>query len=183
MALVLSTKFDLKIDVGKMRRESKRAARQGTTKGLRFIRTRARTAVLRRSNTGKPSAPGRPPKVHSTDPTANLKNIRWEYDADNDTGVVGPLRINSSRADFVRYQSTIPNILEFGGNYTTVEEFVDLGNRGGFWRRVDRRRRNSDRQKRTRTVRIQPRPFMSVAFEAELAAGTIEQGFGGTFGS
>lgn len=58
-----------------------------------FIRTTARTAVLRRRK--KPSMPGQPPSVHSKDGFATFRNILFAASPDGYSVLVGPVAIKS----------------------------------------------------------------------------------------
>lgn len=144
--------------IGKARANA--LSRQGA-----FVRRRARTDVLRRRK--GVSAVGRPPSVHSK---RGLREIYFYYDARSQSVVVGPVKLNKATYT-TRGRTTLPNLLEFGGSARIHE----VQNRpGGPWFRRDlRRRRRPGKNYRTRTAKYKPRPFMSVALEREVEAGTI----------
>lgn len=147
-----------------------KAERRAMSRSLSFIRQTARRDVLRRRKSS--SKPGRAPSVHSRDPKVSLRNILFAYDAARSGGVVGPVRLNGSRSNTTHNRATVPALLEAGGTMTITEESW-VGS--GQWRQITRRRRVSNGSKRTRKrrVQVQPRPFMQVAFERELAKGNI----------
>lgn len=150
---------EIRIERQRMRRAAERASRRSVVRSLAFIRTKTRSNVLRRRK--KVSQPGKPPSVHSKDPTKSLKKIRFDYDNQSMSGVVGPVHFKANRYG-VRSQTTTPNTLEFGGTLTYFEEYVPAV---GAWtmRRKSRSRKNYEQ--RTRRVTIQPRQFMSVGVQ------------------
>lgn len=82
-----------------------------------FVRRRARSSLRRRK---KPSAPGSPPSVHSTDNVATLKNILFAYDRQRQSVVIGPVRLNVHSATWgdegrVFTTGAVPGIHEHGG--------------------------------------------------------------------
>lgn len=98
---------------------------------------RAARSSLRR--TKKVSEPGRPPRVHTNDNYATLKNIRFHVDPRRLDVIVGPLKVNGVKG------RDITQTLEHGGT-----SWVKTG-RG--------------REAHRRMVRIQRRPFMQPAFD------------------
>lgn len=85
----------------------------------------------------RPSQPGSPPSSHS----GLLKKFIWfGYDPQQQSVVIGPARLNQKIGD-------APHALEHGGESTVVE-----GLRG---------------KRRTRRVKLAPRPYMGPAFEKE----------------
>lgn len=72
-----------------------------------FVRSDARRS-MRKSKSGKPSKPGRPPKAHS----GELKRfLFFVYDRRNHDVVIGPIRLPRTRY-------AVPGIQEFGGVVT-----------------------------------------------------------------
>jgi hypothetical protein len=143
---------------------AKALSRQGA-----FIRKRARTDVLRRRK--GVSSPGSAPSVHSKDPIQSLKNILFFYDARTRSVVVGPVRLNQ-RNMTGNGSISIPQLMEFGGTVNIREERF----RGGtMWFRRDNRRTQDNRRKeyRERSATYRPRPFMAVALQREVQAGTV----------
>lgn len=137
-----------------------------------FIRTRARSSLRRRK---KPSAPGSPPSVHSRDSFATLKNILFGLEPQRQSVIIGPvgLRGRSSIAATAPVSGTVPNVLEFGGAVAVSEQeitFHDHGDTVTRWVQANPRRRRSgkrDMPRRRRRVRVDARPFMGPALEAE----------------
>jgi hypothetical protein len=149
-----------------------------------FLRTRARTSLRRRK---KPSAPGQPPSVHSRDSFVTLKNILFGLEPQRQAVLIGPVGLGrAGRSTAVVPDSTVPNVLEFGGQVSVLEEqltYTDHGAKVTRWIQANprlRRVRNRDLPQRRRRVRIAPRPFMGPALEAEAAhipeawAGTVK---------
>lgn len=137
-----------------------------------FIRTRARSSLRRRK---KPSAPGSPPSVHSRDSFATLKNILFGLEPQRQAVIIGPvaLRGSSGNAATAPVSGTVPNVLEFGGAIAVSEQQVtyhDHGQKVVQWVQANPRRRRlgkRDLPRRRRRVRVEERPFMGPALEAE----------------
>jgi hypothetical protein len=141
------------------------------SKGLAYIRTTARTRVLRRRK--KPSQPGSPPSVHSRDNVASLKNILFAYDKRRSSGVVGPVRLNGNKSAYaIPNGTTVPGLLEGGGSMTVTEESWKSENEWRPARRI-KSRRSQGKKFRKRRVSVKPRPFMQVALDREIASGNI----------
>ncbi len=135
-----------------------------------FVRTTARQKILRRRK--RVSAPGKPPSIHSRDPNRSLKRILFFYDSRSDSVVIGPVKMNQVNFG-TSGQITIPQLLEFGGTARIRE--VQYPNSFRWFRRDGRRRTRPGYRYRTRTARYAPRPFMSVALDREIQAGTITE--------
>lgn len=147
-----------RIDQGRVRALSRQGA---------YVRTRARRDVLRRRK--GISRRGQPPRIHSKD-RLGLKTIFFYYDPRSQTVVVGPLKLNKlSYAGRV----PLPQLLEFGGTSRIHE--VQSGFSRRWYRRDVRKRLRPGQRRRVRTARYQARPFMSVALEREIQAGTIAE--------
>lgn len=101
-----------------------KARRKNLSRGGAFVRRRARSIVRKRKAT---SRPGQPPSAH----TGEIRDIRFDYDDQTDTVVVGPVGFSGSK---------VPQTLEHGGP-STRDVF-----RGGTRER--------------RRVQIAARPFM-----------------------
>lgn len=129
-----------------------RAAKKNISKAAAFVRTRAKGSLRRRK---KPSKPGQPPSVHSTDSNATLRKILFAYNADTQSAVVGPVKLNG-RTSYI-----VPQVLEKGGSPTVRQKRV-----GKSWVAAGRRVRPGQ-PTRTRSVRIEARPFMRPALEHE----------------
>jgi hypothetical protein len=85
------------------------------------------------------AAAGLPPRVHSKDKYATLKNILYGYDASAGGVVVGPVLLNGAK----NTNPTVPEVQE----------------KGGTIRRVTKERGLLGRKKR-QAVRIAPHPYM-----------------------
>lgn len=118
-----------------------------------FVRTKARDLVKKSRKT---SAPGEPPKGK----TNRLRGAIL-FDADGRSVVIGPALTARKSNDGEPVGTTIPAVLEEGGQIRIVEEFVN-----GKWVR-SKSGRNTGRKTRVRTVRIAPRPFMGPALAKE----------------
>lgn len=127
-----------------------------------YIRRKARD-LLRRGK--KAAKPGKPPKVHSSEP--NLRTVLYFLDPSSDSMVVGPVGLNrrpkQSDAD------TVPQLLEFGGRGEVTEYSADGGS---TWIDGDERRKARYRgkflERRKRQAQFAAHPFMSVAMEKAL---------------
>jgi hypothetical protein len=139
-----------------------------------FIRTTARRKVLRRRK--RVSAPGEPPSVHSTDRVATLKNILFAYEPTKHRVIVGPVKLNQvNRMAGTTSSEPVPSILEFGGVVSIHEEQYKNSSNNRKWFRRDMRYavRPDKKNYRTRQARYAARPFMAVALQMEIDAGTI----------
>ena len=135
-----------------------------------FVRKRARSSLRRRR---KPSEPGQPPSVHSTDDVATLKNILFGYDPHIHGVVVGPVKLHAKQGlNGVMLSGTVPNLHEFGGTAGLREWYSPTFKQWipGAWRS---KRRAAEFQQRVRRARYAPRPTMGPALAAEVQAGTI----------
>jgi hypothetical protein len=150
-----------------------KAADRGNLRALAkagaFIRTRARSSLRRRK---KPSPPGAPPSVHSRDSFATLKNILFGLEPQRQAVIIGPVGLGrSGSAATAPVSGTVPNVLEFGGAISVSEQqitFHDHGERVTRWVQTNPRRHgNRDVPRRRRRVRVDARPFMGPALEAE----------------
>jgi hypothetical protein len=107
------------------------ATRRVLSKFGAFVRRSAKSSIRKRK---RPASPGQPPSSH----TGLLKKfIFFGYDADRQSVVIGPTRLNQ------KGRGEAPPLLEYGGK-TTLK-------RGGKKRRVT----------------YQARPYMGPAFEKE----------------
>lgn len=182
-----------------------KAESQALSKAGAYIRTRARTSILRRRK--KTSPPGSPPSVHSTDQVATLRNILFAYNPGSHSVFIGPVGLNQiNRNAATRSSVPIPSLMEFGGAVSIWEWRFDAADElnqeqflryptarkfSKFWTRRDQRWRSTSRKRkwtlgdfkvetRTRVARYAARPFMGPALAAEVAAGTIPNAFFGS---
>lgn len=145
-----------------------------------FVRRRARTS-LRRSKKSSPA--GQPPRVHTADKIATLKNILFGYDPRIRGVVVGPVRLNHvAKLNRVILAGTLPQLMEFGGQAGIREWYDPRGRRWipGAWRS---KRLGAQFRQRIRRARYAERPFMAPALEAEVRAGTIPSAWRGQVSS
>lgn len=75
-----------------------------------FMRTRARSILRKRKRV---SSPGQAPSVHTSSPTASLKNVQFGYDFGSRSVVVGPILLNGKNGG-----APVPEVLEFSGTVT-----------------------------------------------------------------
>lgn len=113
----------------------------------------------------KPSKPGKPPHGHAQQ---RLKTgIEFAWDFVKKCVVVGPAALNWIHFTMggQPIKGIIPEILERGGEYQVLEWFLPSVNK---WRRADLRskRKISQRRTRMRKIKIEARPYMGPAFEA-----------------
>lgn len=136
-----------------------KANRRALSKAGAFIRRRARSSLRRLK---KPSAPGQPPSVHTSDRVATLKNILFAYEPESDSLVVGPVKLNQkSFLGPILGSSTVPQVHEFGSTIKVRE--TKVGNR---WR-MGAKRGKPNQPVRVRSAQYPARPFMGPALEAE----------------
>ncbi len=138
-----------------------------------YVRRRARTQTLRRRKAV--SAPGSPPSVHSSDSYATLKNILFATDANYETVIIGPVKLN--QAEFSPGgRTTVPERLEKGGvGILRQERFF---NTTKWFRRDLRRNRSGIMEYRTIRATYKKRPFMGPTLQAEAASGSLIGLFG-----
>lgn len=173
--------FDRARVVKWMEQHDKRAlARSGA-----FIRRRAVTDVLRRTipasqrrragrnarsgqydRIRQSATAGNPPVVHSRNKYANLRNILFGLDMVRQSVQIGPIGIASLRLKGGS-RETVPELMEFGGTAVVHEyRFTPTGE----WQLGEVK---SAPFRRSRSTTYAPHPFMSVALEREVAAGTV----------
>lgn len=127
----------------------------------KFVRRSARSSI--RYTKKAVSKPGQPPRAHTKDAFASIKNILYAFDPGRKSVVVGPVKLNLVQGLNSAHLrgGTVPQALEFGGTITVVEKKTSPR---GKWRRADMRRNPRPWETfRTRTARIAPRPFMGPA--------------------
>lgn len=134
-----------------------------------FIRQRARTDVLRRGK--RSAANGEPPRVHSNDSHATLKNIIFALGSDGQSVAVGVVGIPSLRL-VGSTARTVPELLEEGGTARRSVARLPDG-RVVFGRLAER----PDAVPMAQVVRYRGNPFMKVALAREARAGTLAQAF------
>jgi hypothetical protein len=164
--------------------------RKALSKAGAFVRTAARSSLRRRKG---PSSPGSPPSVHApSGERASLKTILFAYDAQRDSVVVGPVKLNQVNFKTDGGRISIPALHEFGGElgirewkFTALDErtyemvrdnptaanFLDVWSRRDLrWRMTSRKRPWSlmtlGVQTRMRKAKYPARPFMRPALES-----------------
>lgn len=164
--------------------------RKALSKAGAFVRTAARSALRRRKG---PSSPGSPPSVHApSGERASLKTILFAYDVQNDSVVVGPVKLNQVNFKTDGGRVSVPALHEFGGElgirewkftaldertydmvreYPSMMKFVDVWSRRDLrWRMTSRKRpwslMNLGVQTRMRKAKYPARPFMRPALES-----------------
>lgn len=121
-----------------------------------FVRRRARSSIRKRRRS---APPGQPP----TNQTGRLREgILFAYDPERRSVVIGPRSMLRMATDGAPVGTTVAGVLEEGGAIQVLEEQRSAN----FYRRVIGRRRPQG-STRVRTVRIEARPYMRPAFEAE----------------
>jgi hypothetical protein len=130
-----------------------------------FVRTRAQTSMRKRK---KPAPPGRPPAAH----TGLLRRfLFFAYDPARRSVVVGPIKLTG-----IKVPDT-PATLEYGGGRTVMRPVPGARSgrpatgrqRESFLRLVKAGRIASrPRQLVSVQVRVEPRPYMGPALQAEL---------------
>lgn len=175
-------------DTAVVKRMVNEQERRGLSRIGAFLRTRMRSSLKRRQG---PSRRGQPPHVHTSDPFASLKNIRFAYEPARHGVVAGPLRL-SRRSKVAIQSTTVPESLEHGGTIGLREAFVPLRRKGKKLTRGGRKRlsrpavvngvagewRPSSRPKpgqprRVERIVLASRPFAAPALRTEIQKGTI----------
>lgn len=106
----------------------------------------ARRNIRKRKN---PSRPGSSPS-NWTNILKDKPGILYWMDPDTTTVMIGPVKIAKAGAYKTLSQPTVPAILEFGGK---------------VWNKFETITRKGNRLPGPRTVRVQPRPYMSKALD------------------
>ncbi|HBE72477.1 MAG TPA: hypothetical protein DDW52_30455 [Planctomycetaceae bacterium] len=137
-----------------------------------FIRRRARTKILRRRK--RSSAPGSPPSIHSRDKRASLRNILFGYDPRRHSVIIGPVKLSGVVDNTDTLGKTVPELLEFGGT-ALIEEVQSRtsGPEDPWYPRDPNKPVLPWQRSRKRPARYRGNPFMSLALEQEIDAGTI----------
>lgn len=181
---------DLFFDRSAVIKSMSKPRRKILSKAGAFVRTAARSSLRRRKG---PSSPGSPPSVHApSGERASLKTILFAYDVQNDSVVVGPVKLNQVNFKTDGGRISIPALHEFGGElgirewkftaldertydmvreYPSMMKFVDVWSRRDLrWRMTSRKRpwslMNLGVQTRMRKAKYPARPFMRPALES-----------------
>lgn len=148
-----------------------RGAARAQRKQASFLKRTASQSIKRRKTS---SRPGQPPHARSSDRTRSLKNIRYAYNPNRRSTVVGPVAL-PRKAKYVVNRIPPPGTLEQGASILFRKGAKDV--KGGMWNRDAQGRftggrRNATLQRPKRVV-IRPRPFMVPALMKEVRNGNI----------
>jgi hypothetical protein len=121
------------------------------------VRLRARRSLRRAKGSSKP---GNPPRVHSQDNVANLRNILFAL-SDEDSVLIGPVGLDSKRGKS-NSQGSVPALLELGGLSIILEKLA-----GHKWLPIGQRWPRPGQPVRKRHLNIFARPYMKPALEEE----------------
>lgn len=131
------------------------------TRSAAYVRQIARRSLRRRKQA---SAPGSPPSVHSSNPTINLKNIQFAWDAASGHMIVGPVGVDNYRPDVAEQtDAAVPGLLEHGGTVRLLVAY-DARHEDGYLPRTQAQVTFADHV-RTASFRMRPRPFMAPALK------------------
>ena len=136
-----------------------------------FIRNTARRKVLRSRK--RVSMPGEAPSIHSTDRVATLRNILFAYLPTEHAVIVGPVKLNQQNLMAEGFTEPVPSILQFGGTVVIQEQQFKKDKQQRWFRRDLRYSPRPWKRYRTRVANYLPRPYMDVALDIEVKAGTI----------
>lgn len=129
-------------------------------RGMMLVRKIAQRSMRSGGEKRKHSAPGQPPRYHST---KYLRRFLFAaYDTQRKAGVAGPTLLPGSGKR--NHGKTVPETLEYGGQVDTTDflvrgEWISIGDK----RLTQRARAWAPRRNRVAT--IEPRPYMNPAYE------------------
>ena len=167
-----------------------RGERKALSKIGAYLRTRARTSILRRvANKGKKASvkrvrsgkaakvqesarAGEPPRVRSRDKVKTLRNILFAFQPESHSVITGPVALNTRLTG--GSESTVPGLLERGGTVNVAQWKPAASN---VWSMGDVRRPGV--QNRMTRAQYAAFPFMGPTLDAEVAAGTIPEAYAG----
>lgn len=152
------------------RRAKTDVLRRTAAKGTRGSVRRVRDGVVRKVQ--EVARPGRPPIVRSRSGVASLKNIKFHFSPSAHAVYIGPVGIGKRLRGST--EKTAAGLLERGGR-GSVEQWQPDGS--SIWSLGNVRRAGVRR--RTVRARYHEHPFMGVALEREVAAGTLGDSFKG----
>lgn len=154
-------------DPRKILAAAEKARYRALSKQGAFVRRRFKGLIR---NKKKSSAPGQPPSGHPAKGQSEgmlEKFCFFGYDQNKKSMFVGPAILNGIGfdKDGRPTRGTVPQVLNEGGEISILEVF-----RNGVWVRAKRKRRQDEGLKqRFRRVRIEARPAIGPALEAEKA--------------
>lgn len=167
-----------------------RGERKALSKIGAFLRTRARTSILRRvaykgkrasvkrvragkaAKVQESARPGEPPRVRSRDKVATIRNILFAFQPETHSVVTGPVALNTRLTG--GSETTVPGLLERGGSVDVAQFKPDFSN---VWSMGNVRRPGV--QNRMTRAQYAAHPFMGPTLDAEIAAGTIPEAYAG----
>lgn len=133
-----------------------------------YIRTTAAQSIRSRR---KPSAPGNPPSNHD----GKLRDgILFSFDPATGSVVVGPRKLNILffGGQGKPLKGLVPQVLEFGGDITAIQQLKNVPGKGPTWMRMNLRRSirpDDHRPIRNHRVTIAARPYMRPALDKNVA--------------
>ena len=148
-------------------------------RGGTFVRQAARKLLGAPSKKAKPRPPGSPPRIHTRDERATLRNVLYYWFQREDRVIIGPVTLHQVNTSGITLESVhVPELHEYGGAVMIREISSD---RGQTWRRRDLRRTVRPwQQTRVRRAEYPERPFMRPALAKTLPR--VPELFGGTSG-
>ena len=164
-----------------------RGERKALSKIGAYLRTRARTSILRRvAYKGKKASvkrvrggkaakvqesarPGEPPRIRSRDKVKTLRNILFAFQPESHSVITGPVALNTRLTG-----GSGPGLLERGGTVNVAQWKPAASN---VWSMGDVRRPGV--QNRMTRAQYAAFPFMGPTLDAEVAAGTIPEAYAG----
>ena len=166
-----------------MAKKMEASKRRSIFRQLGWIQKTAKRSIRKSKKT---SAPDTAPRSHMSG-GASLRSIMFWFAKDGSSGVVGPLKFNSSPVP--GGAKTIPNLLEKGGTVvashpsvvrlTAAEAKKGRSIKGDPIRVVNKKYGQVTIIPRKRTYA--PRPFMEPAMKLAIKEGIVEKSFAGTF--
>lgn len=177
---VLKVTMDLvvkKPDFVKMRQAATRAKKKAMFGQCSYVR---KTAMRSLRKTKKVSGPGEKPRVHSPS-KFSIKNIRFWVSPDGKYGLVGPVKLTKNRKDVISSRPA-GSVLETGGKVKFIQGLYRLPSGAKTWRRVSRRQTGKMLRTRSKSKKIQKRPFMMPALKAGIDSGAIMLPWKSSFG-
>jgi len=136
-----------------------------------FVRTTMKHSIRPGGKKNASSLPGQPPRGHGRQLLRNF--VLFDFEELRVDVIIGPKKLNMVDYDLKMkpVKGTIPQILEYGGDY--LQKQVQL--HSGLWVRLDKRKskKYAGRPTRFAIKHMEPRPYARPALAKEVAAGTI----------
>lgn len=160
-----------------MRQAAIRAKKKAMFGQCSYVR---KTAMRSLRKTKKVSGPGEKPRVHSPS-KFSIKNIRFWVSPDGKYGLIGPVKLTKNRKDVISSRPA-GSVLETGGKVKFIQGLYRLPSGAKTWRRVSRRQTGKLLRTRSKSKKIQKRPYMMPALKAGIDSGAIMLPWKGSFG-